>query len=111
MSLGWHFRSGSDRTISIRVILASVALLAVLAARNVPPDFVKAPSVHSQISAGSHHDQRPRFDRDGPQWSAPIASFLLVPLAVESAHLGPAPQLASALQTKGFHYNRPPPTR
>lgn len=90
-------------------MLASVALLAVLAARNVLPQFPKAPGDHSALSADSHHDQRPRFDHTGSQWSVPSDGFLSVPPTAESAHLTLAPQLFSALQTKGFHYNRPPP--
>jgi len=109
MSLGQHFRSGRSGTIWMRVALASIALFAVLVTRNVPPDFPKAPAVHSAISASSHHDQRPRFDNSGSQWSTPATSFRPTPPTAESAHLTPTPQLFSTLQTKGFHYNRPPP--
>jgi hypothetical protein len=109
MSLDRHFPSGSYRTIWIRAVLASIALLAVLAARNVPPHFPSASRVHSAASADSHHDQRPRFDNSGSKWSAPADSFRPVPPTPESAHLTPTPRLFSTLQTKGFHFNRPPP--
>jgi len=109
MSPGSHPRCGNRSTIWARVLLASVALFAVLAARNTPPDFSKAPSIHSAFSSASHHDQRLRFDRDGSTWSAPPNSVRPMPPAVGSAHLGPAPRLLSKLQPKGFHYNRPPP--
>jgi len=109
MWLGRYFRSDRQRTIRIRAAVAFAALLAVVGARNVLPDFEKAPGVHSAISADSHHDQRPRFDHTGSQWSAPADRFLPTPPVAESPHLTPAPQLFSTLQAKGFHYNRPPP--
>jgi len=109
MWLGSHPRSGNQSTIWARLLLAAVALFAVLAARNALPDFREASSVHSAFNAVSHHDQRPRFDRDGPTWGAPDSSVLPIPPAVESAHVGPAPRPFSTLQPKGFHYNRPPP--
>jgi hypothetical protein len=93
----------------MRAVLASMALLAVLAARNVPPEFPKAPSLQSAVGANLHHDQRPRFDNSGLKWSAPVASFLQAPPAIESAHLASTPLPCSRLQTKGFHFNRPPP--
>jgi hypothetical protein len=109
MSLDRHFPNGSFRTICIRAALASIALLAVLAARNVPPHFRSVSSVHSAACADSQHDQRPRFDNSGSKWSAPVDSFRPVPPAAESADLAPASRLFSTLQTKGFHFNRPPP--
>jgi len=109
MWLGRNFASDSQGRILVRTVVTFTALFAVLAARNVLPDFGEASGVHSTISAHSHHDQRPRFDHTGSQWSAPADRFLPTPPLAESAHLTPAPQLFSALQTKGFHYNRPPP--
>jgi RNA polymerase sigma-70 factor, ECF subfamily len=109
MSLDPHFRDSSHGTILIRALLASAALLAILAARDVPPNFPQALGVHSTISADSLHDQRPRFDNCGSDCSAPADSFLPVPPTAESSHVTPAPQLLSTLQTKGFHFNRPPP--
>jgi hypothetical protein len=109
MSLERHLRSGSNRTMWTRAVLASAALFALLAARNVPPDFTKAPCVQSTVAAALHHDQRPRFDNGGLKWSAAPATFVLAPPIAESAHLAPAPRLFSTLQTKGFHFNRPPP--
>ena len=92
-----------------RVVFASVALAALLAARNFPPEFLNTLSTHCHISAGSHHDQRPRFDRDGPQWSAvPDRIQIALPL-IEAATFEPLAQTLFVLQTKGRHYNRPPP--
>jgi hypothetical protein len=110
MSLPWRTSSGSKRTIWIRVTLAFVALSAVLTARNVPPVFPHATSVHSAIRAISHHDQRPRFDYNGSGWSAPAENFQLVPPAVELVHSASISQLFPILCIKGSHYNRPPPS-
>ena len=104
-----YFRGDSRRTLWIRAVLASAALFALLAARNVPPDFLSALSVHSTVTAASHHDQRPRFDNSALRWSAPAATYLPVPPVAESPHSILTPQLSSTVQTKGFHFNRPPP--
>jgi hypothetical protein len=92
-----------------QAVLISVVLSGVLVARNIPPNFPTRPAAHSAFSATSHHDQRPRFNHDGFQWNSPVDAFLPTPPAAESAELAPASQLFSILQTKGFHYNRPPP--
>ena len=104
-----YFRRDSRRTLWIRAVLASAALFALLAARNVPPDFPSALSVDSTVTAASHHDHRPRFENSALRWSAPVATFLPVPPAAESAHSILTAQLSSTVQTKGFHFNRPPP--
>jgi hypothetical protein len=99
-----------DRSRGTRAILAFAALFALLVVRIAVPDFPKPPSLHhSSISTVSDHGQRPHFDSERLQWSAPVTHFLPFPPAFESAHLIPTSQLWSALQTKGFHYNRPPP--
>lgn len=105
MPLALHIRG----TLMIRAVLVSVALFAIFAAREVPPDFPHAIHRASTISADTHHDQRPRFDNSGTQWSAPAAVFVPYPPSAESAHLTSGLQLSSPLQTKGFHFNRPPP--
>jgi len=109
MSLQRHFRDGNRGTIWIRAVLAFAALFALLAARDAPPQFPKVPGVRSTVSANFHRDQRPRFDNSGSKWSAPAESFPLFPPTAESAHLTPTPQVFSARQTKGAHFNRPPP--
>lgn len=109
MSLGPYFGNGRQGTICSRALFACVALIGVLAARNVLPHFPQATSSHSAVSVDSHHDQRPRFDNSGPRWSAPAESFLPTPPAAESAHLAPVSPLSSSLQSRGFHFNRPPP--
>ena len=109
MSLQGHFRNGIHGAVCIRAVLAVAALFAVLAARDVPPQFAKATRVHSTICADSHSDQRPRFDDSGSKWSAPADSLVPALPTAESAQMGPTPRLFSSLQLKGFHFNRPPP--
>ncbi|HEY6339396.1 MAG TPA: hypothetical protein VIW68_12960 [Candidatus Sulfotelmatobacter sp.] len=85
-------------------------MFGLLIARNVPLDFHKTLLLHRPtISAVSNHDQKMRFDFNESQWSAPASVFLPFPPAAESASSTPSLQLLSALQAKGFHYNRPPP--
>jgi hypothetical protein len=103
-----HFRSGRRRATWMRVVVASVALFSIFAARSTPSQFPDAPANHS-IGADSHHEQRPRFDRGAFSWSAPVAAFVLLPPSAEPPNLTPASQVTSTLQTKGFHFNRPPP--
>jgi hypothetical protein len=110
MSLNGHPRNCGRKAIWAQAFLAFAALFALLVIRNAPPHFPNPPSLHhSSFNSVSTHDQRPRFDSGGLQWSAPVSHFLPFPPAAESAHLTPIPQLWSVLQSKGFHYNRPPP--
>jgi len=112
MSLKRYSRIRNRAAGWMRVIPALAALLALVVARNVPPQFTRVASPqHSAISAIARHQQRPRFDSATSHWSGPVARFLPFAPTTESAHTAPAPQLSSTLQTKGFHYNRPPPTR
>jgi len=109
MSPAWRFRNGDRGAFWVRALLVSVALSSVLVARNVPPRFPRTLGVHSAISPDAHHDQRPRFDNNGSQWGTVADSFLPAPPVVESAPLTPLPHLFTTLQSKGFHFNRPPP--
>jgi hypothetical protein len=90
-------------------VLAAVVLFAIFAARGVPPDFSQALNPHSTIAANSHHDQRPRFVDSAYQWGAPPATFQLTLPNAELAGLIVEPEVFSTIQTKGFHFNRPPP--
>jgi hypothetical protein len=114
MFLDWSPRNA--RQVRIYAILAFPALFALLAARNVPPQFPTAASAQpssirgtSSIRSISSHDQRPRFDCNGLHWSAPVQAFLPFPPTEISAHLNSASQPFPTLSTKGIHYNRPPP--
>ena len=94
----------------IQVVPALAALLVLFVARNTPPEFSQATSVHyASITAVSNHGHRLQFDSNGLQWSDPVRVFLLLPPETESAHSSLTPELYSELQLKGFHYNRPPP--
>jgi hypothetical protein len=105
----WHPRSVTHRTISKEVFFGIVAIFALLAARNVPPDFPPVSSHDFSIRAVSSHDHRPHFDFNGLQWTAPVSVFLPLPPVAMSSRLAAVSQLVSTIQTKGFHYNRPPP--
>lgn len=110
MSSNGRSRNRCREAVWTQVFLAFASLFALLAIRNAPPEFPKPPSLHhSSFNAVSTHGVRPRFDANGLQWSAPVSHFLPFPPAAYSAHLTPVPQLWSALQSKGFHHNRPPP--
>jgi hypothetical protein len=104
-----HSRSSRRKRLCAQAVLASVALSAVLVARSIPPSFSLRSSVSASISAITHHDQRPRFDHNQAQWNTPRDTFLLAPPAPESVHVTTELQLVVTLNTKGFHYNRPPP--
>jgi hypothetical protein len=102
-------RTGVNARTWARIVLACAALAAVLVARHIPPTFPAESSIHSAFSANSHHDQRPRFDDNGLRWCAPAEMFLPAPPLAASTDLASAAEPLPRLQTKGFHYNRPPP--
>ena len=116
MSLVRHFRHGRPGATRVYAVIGIAALFALLVARNVPPEFPRiAPSQHSTtssvslVTAASSHDQRPRFDCTGLQWSSPVNGFLPFPPAATSSHLTPPSQICPALHPKGPYCNRPPP--
>ena len=109
MSLVQYCRSGRRGAIWLRFGLVCGVLLSLLGARNVPPSFSRFPGLYTGVSADSHHDQRPRFDHNVAQWTAPSESFLLVPPSSESCEVAAAPHSYVGLQEEGVHYNRPPP--
>jgi hypothetical protein len=106
MQLIRHLRI-SRRTTCARGLVVLVAASALLVARNSSPRF-SGPSVHS-AAAGSHHEQRPRFDDNAPRCLEPSATIILAPPVEEQASLTFATALVPAFQTAGAHYNRPPP--
>ena len=109
MSLGLQLRSGNKSGSSVRATVATLALFGLLWARSSPPDFPWALSSHPTANAAVHHEQRPRFHRDAPQWNPPNEARWLAPYPTESAHGLAGLRLVSSLQLEGFHYNRPPP--
>jgi hypothetical protein len=109
MSLVLESRSASKARIWLQTTVAFAAVFTLLVARVNPPRFPKAPSSHSSLSVAPDPGERLHFDSDGSQWSAPAQMCLLLPPAAESERfILPAP-LSSFLQTRGLHYNRPPP--
>jgi hypothetical protein len=118
MSRGSNLESGNQGNKQIQAALlltGFVALIgALIVARSVPPEFDKLASPLVTISSNhnrghSLHDQRPRFDNNGFQWITPVSNFHQVSSDAESAHLATVVLLPYSQQTKGFHYNRPPP--
>jgi hypothetical protein len=99
----WHWRFK-------QLTFVTVAILALLAARNVPPVFHHINPDSFSVRAVASHDQRPHFDLNGFQWSAPVSASLLLPPMAIASHRASSPQLFSTLQAKGFRYNRPPPS-
>ncbi len=94
----------------MKAIPALAALLVLLVARNIPPEFAHAPSVHhTSIHSVATVGHRLQFDLNGLQWSDPVNFFVLAPPETESAHSVSNAELYSALQLKGFNYTRPPP--
>jgi hypothetical protein len=93
----------------IATVPAVVILSSLLVAQNVPLEFRSASVDQCSISAGSTHGQTQRFDSDGLQWTKPVGAFVILQSAGEvNRNLTQQPLLA--IQTKGFHFNRPPPT-
>jgi hypothetical protein len=109
MSPEWDLRRGRFGSFA-RALLVVSGALALFATRTYPPRFSTPASNHSKVSAVSHHDQRPRFDRDGSQWSALTEKVQIAPVNEESAHTRPAPRVSWTWQAEGIHYNRPPPS-
>ena len=91
------------------VFLAVAALLGVAAARDVPPAFTATNSAHSEVRAVAHQDQRPRFDRDGFEWSVPATAHVSIQMVVGPLRVRPEAQVLSTLPIRDVHHNRPPP--
>jgi hypothetical protein len=110
MSLNRNIHRGMFSTVRVATIPALLVLSSFLVAQNVSLEFPRAPSApQCSISEGSTHGQTQRFDSDGMQWIAPVGAFVIIPSA-EGANWALTQQPLPAIQTKGFHFNRPPPT-
>jgi hypothetical protein len=89
---------------------AVVVLSSLLVAQNVPLKFPPAASVRQcSNSAASAQCQTQRFDSDGLRWIAPAAAFVAL-LSAGMVNWNSVQQLLPTIQTKGLHFNRPPPT-
>jgi len=109
MPLSRNTAKGMFGTLWIATVPAFVVLSSLLVAQNVPLEFPSASVVQYSISARSTHGQTQRFDSDGLQWTASVGAFLTFPLT-ERLKCNFTQQLLAAIQTKGLHFNRPPPT-
>jgi hypothetical protein len=83
-------------------------LVALLFVRFTPPTLPEISAARTTLVCHSAHNQRPCFDHDGLGWSVSFAFFAMAPPEV-SLHLASSAELILPLQTKGSHYNRPPP--
>ena len=86
-----------------------IALLGLLFVRFTPPTLPEISSNQAMIVGHSAHNQRPCFDHDGPDWSFTVAFLAIAPPPEVSPHLPSSSELILPFQTKGSHYNRPPP--
>jgi hypothetical protein len=91
-----------------RTAALCAALVALLFVRFTPPAFSEMPSAQATVVCHSAHNPRPCFDADGQGWSVPTAFIAIAPPEV-SYHLPSVTELNLPFQTKGSHYNRPPP--
>jgi hypothetical protein len=109
MPLSRNTGKGMFGTLWIATVPAYVVLSSLLVAQNVPLEFPSASVGQCSISAGSTIGQTQRFDSDGLQWTAPVGAFVILP-PTGRVNWNFTQQLLRAIQTKGFHFNRPPPT-
>jgi hypothetical protein len=96
-------------TLWIATVPAFVVLSSLLVVQNVPLEFPSGSVGQCSIGAASPHGQTQRFDSDGLHWTASVGAFVIFPLT-ERLKCNFTQQLLAAIQTKGFHFNRPPPT-
>jgi hypothetical protein len=110
MSLNRNTRRGIFGKLTIGTIPAVLVLSSLLLAQSVTLEFPRVLSARQcSICAGSTHTHIQRFDTDGLQWIAPVAAFVILP-SVEDANCELSQEPLPAIETKGFHFNRPPPT-
>lgn len=112
VSLTGHSGGGKrkEKAIWIRGMIALAAVFAFLVIRNSPPNFPQRLSIHqSSVTAVFNHGYRLHFDSDRLHWSSPAKTFFPFSPSARSQDLNSASQVLSALRTKGFRYNRPPP--
>ena len=101
-----YFR-GADLVVP-RATIACAAIAILLFARTTPPNFPRAHTLQATFNCDNHHEQKPCFDHQGPQWETPVSAF---PLPTEVTPFQPlrTTEPFVSLQENGFHYNRPPP--
>jgi hypothetical protein len=110
MPLGCNIRKRMLGTVWLATVPALVVLSSLLVAQNVPLQFPTAPSARqSSIDAGSAQCQTQRFEVDGAQWITPIVATAILP-STGRANCTFTQKQVPAIEIKGFHFNRPPPT-
>jgi hypothetical protein len=111
--IGQQSRQSDRQKKYARALLVCAAASALFLARNSAPKFSDASSVHA-VEAGSHHDQRPRFenrhlDANGLPYCPTNTVLVVSPPAETRGHLTLATTSLFSFLNKGAHYNRPPP--
>jgi hypothetical protein len=110
MLLNRNIQRGMFGRVWVATVPALLVLTSLLVAQNISLEFPRAPSPRQcSMNARSTLGQTQRFDSDGMQWIAPVGAFVMVP-SEEGANWALTQQPLPAIQTKGFHFNRPPPT-
>jgi hypothetical protein len=92
----------------LHAISVVVALFALLTPRNFPPNFANASESQLSIHAGPHHDNA-RFNCDPVDTILHSGAAMPVLSPDGVSHTVAISHGIVDLQTKGFHYNRPPP--
>jgi hypothetical protein len=92
-----------------RVAALCLAIGALLFVRFARPTSSEIPSAQATVVSHLAHHPRSCFDQDGRGPSVPVAFVAMVPPEVSHA-LPSAAKLTLPFQTKGSHYNRPPPS-
>ncbi len=102
-------KSGIWKIVWVQTLVVAAAVSGLLVARSVPTEFGSAATAQSVVSVHSTHDQRPRFDTAGSQWSIPIAVFAGIPPSNEYDGANLATTLIVPHSIDGAQYTRPPP--
>jgi hypothetical protein len=109
MPFGRNIGRGVFATAWIATVPTLAVLLSLLVAQNVTLESHSASVGQCSIRGGSTHAQTQRFDSDGLHWTAPVGAFVIL-TSTGRANWKVTQQPLPAIQTKGFHFNRPPPT-
>jgi hypothetical protein len=88
-------------------LIVCAAASALFLARNSAPHFPRPHSVQT-VRVDAHHDQRPRFDT-GSRCCWAKRAFVVWPPTELRAHFTPPTEFLLSFETRGAHYNRPPP--
>ncbi len=109
MPLGRNIGSGILGTAWGASVPTLAILFSLLIATSVPLKFPSVSVAQCSISSGSRQGQIQRFDSDALHWTIPVDAFVIL-TSTRKANWKFTQPFLPAIQTKGFHFNRPPPT-